>query len=244
MTDTTRGPIPDPAHHLAYRACRENITRLVTSDLSVAELPVPACPGWSVRDLVGHLVLVCRMAVDEDPAEISEPPPPPPGIPVHELVITWAALEEQLPEVLPRAEWLRRRILPLDALSHELDLRTALGLPPPDGSPALADALDLAVMGFTLSLHGHGLPALRVRTPDREWTAGEGEPAATLGGGSLEVFRALTGRRTVRQIGELSWSTPPASWLPAFTWGPFTPPTRAVEEAAPTPMGPDRHSGT
>ncbi|MEU2148715.1 maleylpyruvate isomerase N-terminal domain-containing protein, partial [Streptomyces globisporus] len=85
MTDMTRGPIPDPAPHVAYRACRENITRLVTSDPSVAELPVPACPGWNVRDLIGHLVLVCQMAVEEDPGEITDPPPPPPGIPVHEL---------------------------------------------------------------------------------------------------------------------------------------------------------------
>ncbi|MFF0568756.1 maleylpyruvate isomerase family mycothiol-dependent enzyme [Streptomyces sp. NPDC004041] len=233
MTDTTAEPPPDPDHHLAYRACRLNITRLVTSGPSVAEVPVPTCPGWSVRDLVGHLVLVCRMAVDEVPGEISEPPPPPPGIPIDELVATWAVLEERLPDVLPRADRLRRRILPLDALSHELDLRTALGLPPPERSPALADALDLAVMGFTLSLYGHGLPALRVRTPDREWTAGQGEPAVTLRGESLEVFRALTGRRTVRQIGELSWSASPARWLPAFTWGPFTPATHTVEEAAP-----------
>ncbi|MEW2065186.1 MULTISPECIES: maleylpyruvate isomerase family mycothiol-dependent enzyme [unclassified Streptomyces] len=232
MTDKTVETPLDPSHHRAYRACRVNITRLVTSDPSVAELPVPACPGWSVRDLVGHLVLVCRMAVDEEPGEISEPPPPPPGIPIGELVATWAVLEERLPAVLARADWLRRRILPLDALSHELDLRTALGLPP-ESSPALADALDLAVGGFGLSLNGHGLPALRIRTPDREWTAGQGEPAVTLRGESLDVFRALTGRRTVRQIGELSWSASPASWLPAFTWGPFTPPTDAVEEAAP-----------
>ncbi|WP_367572246.1 maleylpyruvate isomerase N-terminal domain-containing protein [Streptomyces globisporus] len=244
MTDMTRGPIPDPAPHVAYRACRENITRLVTSDPSVAELPVPACPGWNVRDLIGHLVLVCQMAVEEDPGEITDPPPPPPGIPVHELVVTWAALEEQLQEVLLRADWLRRRVLPLDALSHELDLRSALGLPPPDGSPALADALDLAVGGFTMSVQGRGLPALRVRTPDRKWAAGEDEAAATLSAGSLEVFRALTGRRTVHQIAELSWSTSPASWLPAFTWGPFTPPTSTIEESAPTPMGLDRHSAT
>lgn len=135
MTGKSAEPLPDTGHHLAYRACRENITRLVTSGPSVAELPVPACPGWSVRDLVGHLVVVCRMAVDEEPGEISEPPPPPPGIPVSELVVTWAELEENLAAVLPRADWLRRRILPLDALSHELDLRSALGMPPPRRPP-------------------------------------------------------------------------------------------------------------
>ncbi|MFI7139286.1 maleylpyruvate isomerase family mycothiol-dependent enzyme [Streptomyces massasporeus] len=234
MTEKTAEPLADAVHHLTYRACRENITRLVTSGPSVADLPVPACPGWSVRDLVGHLVLVCRMVVDEEPGEISEPPAPAPGIPVAELVATWFELEKELPRALPRADWLRRRILPLDAFSHELDLRTALGIPPPDRHPALADALDLAVMGFTLSLHEHGLPALRIQTPDRAWTAGESEPAATLRGESSEIFRALTGRRTARQIGELSWSASSAVWLPAFTWGPFTPPTHPVEEAVPT----------
>ncbi|MFG3410264.1 maleylpyruvate isomerase family mycothiol-dependent enzyme [Streptomyces sp. NPDC048142] len=239
MTDKAAEPLPDAVHHLTYRACRENITRLVTSGPSVADLSVPACPGWSVRDLVGHLVQVCRMAVGEEPGEISEPPPPPPGIPLAELLVTWAELEEELPRVLSRADWLRRRILPLDVFSHELDLRAALGIPPPDRHPALPDALDLAVTGFTMSLSGHGLPALRVHTPDRVWTAGEGEPAVTLRGESPDIFRALTGRRTLRQIGEMSWSTSPAPWLPAFTWGPFTPPTHPVEEAAPAgPAGP------
>lgn len=241
MTDMAAEPLPDAVHHLAYRACRENITRLVTSCPSVVELPVPACPGWSVRDLVGHLVLVCRLAVDEDPGEISEPPPPPPDVPVDELVTSWAELEKELAGVLPRADWLRRRILPLDAFSHELDLLSALGMPPPDCHPALADALDLAVTGFTLALHEHGLPALHVQTPDRVWTAGKGEPAATLGGGSREIFRALTGRRTARQIGELSWSAPSATWLPAFTWGPFTPPPHPVEAAAPAVPVLERH---
>ncbi|MFJ9431934.1 maleylpyruvate isomerase family mycothiol-dependent enzyme [Streptomyces sp. NPDC101490] len=234
MTDKTDELLPEAVHHLTYRACRENITRLVTSDPSVTDLLVPACPGWSVRDLVGHLVEVCRMAVDEDPGEISEPPAPPPGIPLAELLTTWAELDKELPRVLPGMDWLRRRVLPLDALSHELDIRAALGMPLPDRHPALPDALDLAVMGFTLSLDGHGLSALRVETPDRVWTAGQGEPAVTLSGESPEIFRALTGRRTVRQLGELSWSAAPASWLPAFTWGPFAPPPHPVEGAAAT----------
>ncbi|MET8477429.1 MULTISPECIES: maleylpyruvate isomerase N-terminal domain-containing protein [Streptomyces] len=88
-------------HHLTYRACRENITRLVTSGPSVADPPVPACPGWSVRDLVGHLVQVCRMAIDEEPGDISEPPPPPPGVPVDELLFSWVELEEPVQGARP-----------------------------------------------------------------------------------------------------------------------------------------------
>jgi hypothetical protein len=38
----------------------------------------------------------------------------------------------------------------------------------------------------------------------------------------FEVLRALTGRRSERQIRRLQWSGDPAPHLAAFTWGPFT----------------------
>lgn len=123
-------------------------------------------------------------------------------------------------------------MLLLDAFSHELDIRGALGIPVPDDHPALADALELATMGFTMSVNAHRLPALRIETPDQRWLVGAGDPAATVRGESLEVFRSLTGRRTIPQIRGLSWSSAPESWLPAFTWGPFTPPTQPIEASA------------
>ena len=42
-------------------------------------------------------------------------------------------------------------------------------------------------------------------------------------------FRSLVGRRTHYQIAALDWSEEPRQWLPAFAWGPFTPPAEPIE---------------
>jgi hypothetical protein len=60
--------------------------------------------------------------------------------------------------------------------------------------------------------------------------AGEGEPAGTLSGDRLDLFRSLVGRRSPAQIAALSWTCDPQPWLPAFIWGPFHPPEHPVEE--------------
>lgn len=216
----------------AYRTSRENIIRLVREHPEGTGLPVRACPGWSVRDLVGHLLQVCRMVLAEAPGEISEPPAPEAGTLLPALVDAWTDLDGGLPEVLRRAPGLRARIMVLDVLSHELDIRQTLEIPVPHEHGAFSDALDLAIMGFTLSVATHDLPALRIETPEREWLAGSGEPAGTVRAGSLDLFRSLTGRRTTSQIRELSWSDAPDAWLPAFVWGPFAPPENRVEETA------------
>lgn len=115
--------------------------------------------------------------------------------------------------------------------SHEVDLRVCLGVPvAPAGHPAFAGALDLATMGFGLAVHGNELPAMRIRTPERDWVVGEGPPTTTVRGSGFDVFRSLTGRRTWRQIERLRWSgQSSATWMRAFTWGPFTPPAAEVD---------------
>ncbi|MER6288505.1 maleylpyruvate isomerase family mycothiol-dependent enzyme [Streptomyces sviceus] len=222
---------PEPFFSPAYRSCRENIIRLARAHPEKALWPVPACPGWSVRDVISHLLQVCRLVVAEVPVDIHRPPIPEPSTPLAQLLTAWEELDELLAEVLARTPWLRRGTMLLDVFSHELDLRGALGVPPPHDHPAFADALELATMGFTMSVNAHRFPPLRIMTPDHIWLIGEGAPAATVRGESLEVFRSLTGRRTLAQIRELSWSTEPESWLPAFAWGPFTPPSEQIESS-------------
>jgi len=63
-----------------------------------------------------------------------------------------------------------------------------------------------------------------------EWTVGGPQPAgATLTAGRHDLLRSITGRRTHTQISALRWSAPAAGFLPAFRWGPFSPPLRPVE---------------
>ncbi|MFE0640959.1 maleylpyruvate isomerase family mycothiol-dependent enzyme [Streptomyces sp. NPDC058877] len=220
---------PKDFYGTAYRDVRDDIARLLRDRPDAAELAVPACPAWNVRDLVGHLLQVCRRVVAEDPRELPDVPPPEQHRPIDELLSEWASLDEPVREALEHAPGLRPRIALMDLVSHHLDVRRALGVPLAGDHSAFRDALELVTLGFGLSLVEHGLPALHVETPDGSWTIGEGEATATMGGGSLDVFRSLTGRRTLVQIGELAWSAPPEPWRPAFTWGPFTPPPHPTE---------------
>lgn len=227
---TAAGTGHDPAEQYpAYRRTRENITALVTRSPDTAFAGVPACPGWTVRDLIGHLVHICEsfIALEDNQIDLR----PREGVDLAGLLDRWAALDGGLREALDRTPELRRRILLLDVLSHEIDLRVGLGeTVEPSDHPAFPGALDLATMGFGLAVHGGKLPALRIDTPERDWMVGEGAPLATVHGSAFDVFRSLTGRRTWRQIEELRWSgDPSATWSPAFVWGPFAPPAKEVE---------------
>ena len=83
-------------------------------------------------------------------------------------------------------------------------------------------AFDFALDGFALTFPAD-LPALRVNAADRSVELGSGEPEAVLVLDRFEALRALTGRRSARQIAAYDWDgADPDRWLPAFTWGPFT----------------------
>ena len=56
------------------------------------------------------------------------------------------------------------------------------------------------------------------------------EPAVALVASPFELFRALTGRRSVAQILQLDWPVDPAPYLPAFQFGPFTLPGSDIVE--------------
>ncbi|RKT19435.1 uncharacterized protein (TIGR03083 family) [Streptomyces sp. 1114.5] len=227
--------------HLAYRGSRENITGLLEDRPDVAGVPVPACPGWTVRDVVGHLVEVCRTVAADAPGNLWEVPHAEPaadsadgvgdgpGGGLGGLLAEWSQLDVRVEHVVTTAPQLRHTMLMMDAFTHELDLRGALGVPVVRDHASYPSSLDLVVRGFANAVRTHGLPALRIEAPGAAWTAGDGEPAAVLRGHRHDLLRSLTGRRSLAQIAELAWSAAPEPWLPAFTWGPFHPPTVPVE---------------
>jgi hypothetical protein len=89
--------------------------------------------------------------------------------------------------------------------------------------------VEVVLGGFSGSVAAHGLPALLLETDGAAWIAGDGRPAAVVGGGRFDLYRSLAGRRTHAQIAGLSWTGDPRPWLRAFTWGPFRPPEAEVE---------------
>ena len=213
---------------LAYREARERLVawgRTLDPE-EAAATPVPALPGWSVKDTFSHLV---GLVADVQSGTLS-------GVPDDETTAAQvsARADADLPAVLD--EWESRaaafdellvelgsrapRTLAIDIWAHEVDMRSALGEPVPNGGGA-ERILDAAVRrGVGGGWADRGVPALRIVTEDEEWVAGGDHPAGSLTTTLFELGRVMLGRRSRSQMANLDWDAPdPAPWiaaLPAF----------------------------
>lgn len=229
-TPTLRGErLPN---HDCYRQVRHNVTELLTAAAAPADTIVPSCPQWTLRDLVAHLVGVAAMAIGRLSGWPSAQPSSSADMGVPELLETWHRLGAEADLLLADRGGRCGNILVMDAFTHELDIRYALGAELPEEHPAFAGAFEVLANGFASAVDDHRLPALRLSTGSTQWTVGDGDPAATVTATRYDIYRSLAGRRTHNQITALNWDRDSHRWLPAFTWGPFTPPTTAVEPIA------------
>jgi hypothetical protein len=60
-------------------------------------------------------------------------------------------------------------------------------------------------------------------TAGREWAEGTGPAAATLAADPFELFRALSGRRSLDQVRTLAWDGDPAPYLDLLAPYPLPP---------------------
>lgn len=208
----------------AYRQVRERVRAVVreTGDDRL-DRPSPATPRWTVHDVLAHLVGVTADAVEGrldgvatdawTQAQVDRRR----GRTVGELLAEWddygprfEALMDALPqEVSGQAVF--------DAVTHEHDLRCALGRPGARDSAALAIAWDWFVAARTRG----GAPALRFVTEAGEAVSGAGAPVATVRASRFDVLRAVSGRRSASEIAGFGWDPRPVPELllaaPIFT---------------------------
>ncbi|HEY0500986.1 MAG TPA: maleylpyruvate isomerase family mycothiol-dependent enzyme [Kutzneria sp.] len=225
---TTAGQ-QDDLKSLAYRTTRHNIGVLLASRPDVAGRVVPATPDWTVRDLLAHLVGIARSVLGRLSGTPLADAFPGATADLAELLAEWNRVGPLVEPLLATPTGHDLRPMLMDAYTHELDIRLALGAAWPTDHPAFDGALDLLVAGFSRAVRERGLPSVRIELDGRRWQAGDGTPTTTVSGHRLDVYRSFAGRRTPKQIAGLAWSADPRPWLPAFEWGPFHPPTRPVE---------------
>lgn len=215
-----------PSEH--YRAVRGSLTALAPT-LTDGQLgrTVPGCPAWTVRELLSHLTgLASDLAAGRvegagtspwTAVQVAERQ----GRSVGELLAEWAASAPAVEGVMDSLGQAGYRIF-YDITLHDDDLREALGLPAGD-LPAHRSVLTGMVGVAGGRITGAGLPALRLVAGEQSWTAGEGEPGATLTApGRGELGRVLGARRTPEQVRALAWEGDPEPYLPLL---PLFPPS-------------------
>lgn len=199
-----------------YRAAHDRVDDLARS-LPLDELarPVPACPGWTVRDVVTHL---SALAVEASAGRLSGPP---------DDATTAAQLADRADRDLDTvlAEWdgvvdtvvagLESRQMPpniaMDVLCHEADVHEALGRPAPPAD-AWTPVAQWMAAGTVRRLDGPG--TLVVRSGGDELTGGAGgAPTTAVDVDPYELWRGLFSRRSRNQIRAWDWDGDPATWV-------------------------------
>jgi uncharacterized protein (TIGR03083 family) len=216
----------DPAD--AYERAHERVCALVND--SVADVDVPTCPGWTVKDVVAHLAGFFTKYQSGDPAAFG-PEWGDREVKARQDRSLQECLAEWTQHVKEPGDLFQSRLAPVavaDVLAHEQDIRTAIGKPGARDDENIVPAIQMGLSFLESKPEAQGLPTLRVVTDEIDHTVGQGQPAVTLHASTFELFRMLHGRRTVDQVRAMTWEGDPEPWLPAlFLFGPAE---RTVEE--------------
>ena len=222
----------------AYDETYRSLTALVRDlDQTALATKVPATPDWSVRDVVAHVtgvaqdavrgegwdvygVIVDRSALDRLDERTAEQVAARRGAPFDAVLDEWAGHVADLLPVLrgerpgPAQALFADRMLATDVATHAQDVRGAVEMPGDRDSLGVSAAFSSYAGGLHLRLSGSGLPALRIVYGEKDRVLGDGEPGAAVAADRFELYRAMAGRRSRRQILAYTWTGDPEPYLP------------------------------
>ena len=191
-----------------------------TLDEELLSAPVVACPGWSVKDLVGH---VTGVAVDlrNEREGVAQPDSTARHVQqrqdksIAEVLEEWAAAVPPVVELLEQAGSGLTAVA-IDVWTHEQDARNAVGHS--GGRDGLGRGMTLkAAIASDQAISAVGLPPMQIHTGDKTWYLGKGarevEAAVTLKVDPYEAARMLMGRRTYDEMRALDWQGDPEPYL-------------------------------
>lgn len=231
MTGDARGG-PSPERHIEVIAAAS--AGVAGVDPAGLERAVPSCPGWTVADVVWHLIEVhsfWRQVVADgaDPSRVTKSPRPGDAALVERFTDGAGALVEALRAVDPSeivwtwtgprpAKWVMRRMAH-ETTIHGLDLGAATGGPVSVHAEVAADGID-EFLSTMLGLQREGRPrpggSVHVHCTDTE-----GEWMVTDRDGAFEVTRehakgscALRGEAAT--IMSVLWRRAPLSSIEVF----------------------------
>ena len=210
----------------SYRDSRRRLTDLVAEKAGEAKsIPVPCCPGWSVHDVVSHLVAV---AEDATAGRLTGPPTDEQaaaqvarrsGVGTDRLLTDWEEQGPALEELLRQVP-----VWPalMDVLSHEHDVRQAIGRPGERDIPEITVCARRLVKGLVTGLDtgldtGVDLAVTMDGEDFRQKEASTEEPDLQLETTAWEAFRFRLGRRSRAQLAQMKWTGNPSPLLDRLT---------------------------
>jgi uncharacterized protein (TIGR03083 family) len=215
-------PAPDYADE--YTACRDRLRDLLLP-CSAAQLAtvVPACPEWTVKDCLAHVVAIAVKLVNrqnptgDTQAWVDEGVAERRGASVAELFTEWdgvgeafATIQRKVPQAFGG--------LTYDAVAHEHDIRAAIGAPGARDDAGVWASLEIMVPMVERDLAAKGpVPGtIRLDAGDRSWTIGSGAPEVALQTSGFELMRVLGSRRSRAQVLAAGWVGDVAPFLDAL----------------------------
>lgn len=193
----------------AYHATRERIAG-VARELDESDLaaPVPACPAWVVHDLLAHVsgmpeaIATGDLPRDDLQAWLDGLVEQRKDVPVYELLQRWAACAEPIGAMIDSGV----DLLVVDLVTHEQDLRGALGRPGERGSPEIRAIVQHQLEALVPAMKERGLGALVVDADGVQWASHLAKPGCTLRIDPWEASRVLESRRTAEELRALPHS--------------------------------------
>jgi uncharacterized protein (TIGR03083 family) len=189
-------------YYQLYVDSERRIEDLVTPlDPGSLDKHTPACPDWSVRDVLAHLAGAAASfgtpsfaGVGTD-AWAGEHVESRRDASAADLVAERWSYTPKLEQVAPDD----RVWLPVvhDALTHEADIRSAIGAP---GLPADALAAAFPLIEAVLPMKFSRLGTTTLELDGQPRTFGDGEPALVVQAPLFEFWRGAFGRRSDRQM--------------------------------------------
>ena len=212
-----------------YGAGRARIEELVRNlDEASLNKNVPACPEWTIKELVAHLTGVAADSLSANISELGKPDWTASQVQARsdksldDILGEWQGIAAQLEPALDGLHPTAASALIGDLITHEHDLRGALRNDAAREGDGVAISTSFYARNFGKRLKDAGLPTVIVDADEDQWTAGREEPIGSVRAPLFEMLRGLTGRRTSDEVKGFDWSIDAAPYLDVFSMYPVT----------------------
>jgi uncharacterized protein (TIGR03083 family) len=197
---------------VAYGGVRARVTEIMrAADPAALDAIALATPEWRVRDVLAHLVGVSADAVAGNLDGVATEPWTRAQVDarrdasIDDMLAEWAEIGSLFEAALADVPFEMSGQALFDAVTHEHDIRAALGVP----GARDADAVGIA-WGWILGARTRGnAPCICYVTEDGKDVSGVGDIVATVEAPRFEIVRAVTGRRTTEEITRYGWDPEP-----------------------------------